>query len=397
MAGNNTKILKKANTYLVLNSIISAESITIEDVAKKTKLSRPTIVNIVKELTERDIIFKSGYAEYTGGRLPTLLSLNANAYYTIGIDFEFPPIRMVISNLKGEVIEKRGISVDKNATRNEIIQAMFEELDDLIASSGIAKEKFIGIGIGLLGYLKANEGISIEILRILDWKDVDFKSLVKERYNLPVYMQNDIHMMALAEKRLFLPQIEGDFAYIGIRPGIRSGIGLAMYINGSFYGGTNGNAHLLGHMTIDLNGAPCFCGSKGCLESIAGEPNLVMRYKRLLGEDLDNVDIHSIRDIYARALDGEATAKDVLDEAGSSLGIGIANVVKLFGLTTVVIGGPDSELYTSIIRDHLKKNIFKYMANDLEIIVGQLQEDLFPLGSCFLVIDQFFKEPRLYL
>ncbi|GAA3401102.1 ROK family transcriptional regulator [Paenibacillus hodogayensis] len=397
MAGNNTKILKQANTYLVLNSIISAESITIEDVVKKTKLSRPTIVNIVKELTEKNIVFKSGYAEYTGGRLPTLLSLNANSYYTIGIDFEFPPIRMAISNLKGEVVHKRGITVERHFSRNQIIELMFQELDGMIAESGIAKEQFIGIGIGMLGYLKANQGISVEIIRIPDWKDVDFKQLIKERFGLPVYVQNDIHMMALAEKRLFLPDLEEDFAYVGIRPGIRSGIGLAMQINGSFYGGVNGNAHLLGHMTIDVNGEPCTCGSRGCLELIAGEPNVIKRYKALIGDGEDLEHIRGIRDIYARSLAGEQTATDVLDEVGNYMGIGIANVVKLFGLTTVVIGGPDSELYTNLIRDHLKKNIFKHMSGEMNLIVGRLEQDLYPLGSCFLVIDQFFKEPTLNL
>jgi len=266
------KILKKANTHLVLNCIISEESITIEDVVKKTKLSRPTVVNIIKDLTERDIVVKSGFAEYTGGRLPTLLSLNANSYYAIGIDFEYPPIRMAISNLKGEVVRQRNLTVDRGYSRNRIIEEMFEELEGLIRESEIPMDRFIGIGIGLLGYLKAQQGISLQIWRIPEWKDVDFKKLVKERFGLPVYMQNDIHMMALAEKRLFLSDRNDDFAYVGIRPGIRAGIGLAMHINGSFYGGVNGNAHLLGHMTIDINGEPCPCGSKGCLELMAENP-----------------------------------------------------------------------------------------------------------------------------
>ncbi|MFB9276055.1 ROK family protein [Cohnella cellulosilytica] len=397
MAGNNTKILKKANTHLVLNCIIAEESITIEDVVKKTKLSRPTVVNIIKELTEKNIVFKSGFAEYTGGRLPTLLSLNANSYFAIGIDFEYPPIRMAISNLKGEVVLSQGITVDRSFSRNRIIEEMFEALERMIGESGIPMEQFIGIGIGLLGYLKANQGISLEILRIPEWKDVDFKKLVKERFGLPVYMQNDIHMMALAEKRLFLTDRADDFAYVGIRPGIRAGIGLAMHINGSFYGGVHGNAHLLGHMTIDINGEPCPCGSKGCLELMAGEPHVVARYKALLGDDPDAESIRGIRDIHARSLGGEAAASRILDEVGSYLGIGIANVVKLFGLTTVVIGGPDGELYYGLLRDHLKKNIFKNMSGELDIIVGRLEEEMYPLGSCFLVIDQYFKEPTLDL
>jgi len=397
MSGNNTKILKKANTHLVLNCIISEESITIEDVVKKTKLSRPTVVNIIKDLTERDIVVKSGFAEYTGGRLPTLLSLNANSYYAIGIDFEYPPIRMAISNLKGEVVRQRNLTVDRGYSRNRIIEEMFEELEGLIRESEIPMDRFIGIGIGLLGYLKAQQGISLQIWRIPEWKDVDFKKLVKERFGLPVYMQNDIHMMALAEKRLFLSDRNDDFAYVGIRPGIRAGIGLAMHINGSFYGGVNGNAHLLGHMTIDINGEPCPCGSKGCLELMAGEPQVIARYKAQIGDSSDTESIRGIRDIYARSLEGEAVAAQVLDDVGSYLGIGIANVVKLFGLTTVVIGGPDGALYEELLRDHLKKNISTNMAGELDIIVGRLEEEFYPLGSCFLVIDQYFKEPTLDL
>ncbi|RXZ81053.1 ROK family transcriptional regulator [Paenibacillaceae bacterium] len=397
MAGNNTKILKKANTYLVLNSIIEAESITIEEVAKTTKLSRPTVVNIVKELTERNIIFKSGFAEYTGGRLPMQLSLNADSYYAIGIDFEFPPIRMAISNLKGKVVHKKSIVVEKHFSRTQIIDFMFKELESMIEESAISQEQLIGIGIGLLGYLKATQGISMEIQRIPDWKDVDFKSLIKERFDLPVYVQNDIHMMALAERRLFLPELNDDFAYVGIRPGIRSAIGLAMHINGSFYGGMDGNAHLLGHMTIDVNGDLCSCGSRGCLEMLVGEPHVIRRYKQLVGLDEKSDAIHSIRDIHELALQGEATAQKVLDEMGNYLGVGIANVVKLFGLSTVVIGGPDSELYVELTQEHLRKNIFKNMSGELKIIVGKLEQEYYPLGSCFLVIEHYFKEPTLKL
>jgi predicted NBD/HSP70 family sugar kinase len=397
MKGNNTKIVKKANAHLVLQCIISSEPITLEEVIEKTDLSRPTVVNIVKELTDQGMVYKSGFAQSTGGRSPVLLSLNESFAYTIGIDFEFPPIRIAISNFKGKLILYTQIDVDSNLSKDDILLTMLNEVEALIKQSGIPLDKFIGVGVGIFGYLDMEKGVSIAIQRISDWKDVDFKQLIKERFNLPVYIQNDIHMMALAEKKRYLQESNKDFAYVGIRPGARSGIGLALFINGSIYGGNKGDAYLFGHMTIDIHGPVCICGSRGCLEAIAGERNVIAKYKSLREPSEGLREINGIRDIEAEALHGDVIARKVIDEVGSYLGVAIANAVKLFGITTIVIGGPDASLYAAISEEHVHRNVYTNIAKDVQLIVGKLEEQWYPLGSCFMVLDHFFKEPKLNL
>jgi predicted ArsR family transcriptional regulator len=91
-AANNSRTIKHANRHLLLDTIKQFEPITIENMVQKTRLSRPTILNILDGLTKRGIIQKVGYAESSGGRQPALFAFNLSHHFAIGIDFEFPPV-----------------------------------------------------------------------------------------------------------------------------------------------------------------------------------------------------------------------------------------------------------------------------------------------------------------
>ena len=89
-------------------------------------------------------------------------------------------------------------------------------------------------------------------------------------------------------------------------------------------------------------------------------------------------------------------AAEVIHAVGNYLGAAIANVLKMLGMSKVVIGGPDAALYRDVVSAYVQRNM-TIIPEDVTIIEGRLQEELYPLGSCHLVIDQFLQEPRLNL
>jgi N-acetylglucosamine repressor len=400
---NHTRVVKEANKFLVLSCIREYEPISQEEIVMKTRLSRPTVINIVKELLEENLIEKSGYGESNGGRSPGLFRFNSQAYYALGIDFEFPIIRMAVSDLKGNIIHKMQWRFPLDVASTVVIESLLGNIAKLITDSKVEKQKIMGIGIGLPGIIDVQNGVSVSVERIHAWKNVPIQTIIEERFDIPVSIRNDVHLLALAEKNLNPTNHMDSFIYVGIR----SGIGMSIIMNGSLYEGEKGNSGFLGHMTVNMNGAPCVCGNKGCLEAVAGELAMARKYSKLTGQEKkssseiaasEGVTIHRLSKL---AKQGDAIAMRILEEAGIYMGIGIANVIKLFEISTIIIGpctNQDEDVFINYIKNEVEDRTFENAKGRVSISSGKiLGEGLYPLGGCFLVIEQFYQEPKLQL
>ncbi|GIO41290.1 ROK family protein [Paenibacillus apis] len=396
MGKNNSKILKEANKYLVLQCISSYQPITVEDIVKKTNLSRPTVINSVKELTDDHIIIKGGLAESTGGRAAALLAINSDAYYGIGVDFEFPQVRIAMANSNGEILASRHYDYPLDSSVQYITDRLSDEIARLIEESGVNRLKIEGIGIGMSGVVDKNNGLSIFIERINDWHNVDIKSILEDRLDLPVYVRNDVHLMGLVEQRFYLSAENQDFIYIGLR----SGVGSAIFMKNGIYGGENGNAGFIGQMILDVSGPEGLGGPKGSLNVFASELNLIRRYREGSGNTASAKQLPlRMENLVQLAQEGDELASSLLQEAGHYLGLALVNLARIFEIPNFVIGGCPN-LEGSILLKSLQEtasDLLKEHFNRLSIVPGQLLEYEYALGGCYLVFDHIFHKPRLKL
>lgn len=132
MKKNTTKVIKEANKYLVMQCIQAFEPVTLEKIAEKTLLSRPTILEIINSFKEEGIVVNGGFRESTGGRPPQLLCINGDSAYAIGIDFEFPTIRIALANAKREIVGRRKILFKIDTQAEEVLARMLRELEHLL-------------------------------------------------------------------------------------------------------------------------------------------------------------------------------------------------------------------------------------------------------------------------
>lgn len=132
MKKNTTKVIKEANKYLVMQCIQAFEPVTLEKIAEKTLLSRPTILEIINSFKEEGIVVNGGFRESTGGRPPQLLCINGDSAYAIGIDFEFPTIRIALANAKREIVGRRKILFKIDTQAEEVFGAVLRELEHLL-------------------------------------------------------------------------------------------------------------------------------------------------------------------------------------------------------------------------------------------------------------------------
>lgn len=277
MKKNTTKVIKEANQYLVMQCIQAFEPVTLEEIAEKTLLSRPTILEIINSFKEEGIVVNGGFS---GIDRRTASAVAVHKWRFCVCDwncFEFPTIRIALANAKREIVGRRKILFKIDTQAEEVLARMLRELEHLLEEFSSVRPRIVGIGVGICGTIRKTEGRSLHITRIRGWEHVELQRILQEKFHLPVYVNNDVHLLALVEKKKYMREDNSDFVYIGIR----SGIGSAYMYQNKLMDGVQGNAGYIGHTVLNAEGPMCVCGNRGCLDAYAGELALNRRYQEL--------------------------------------------------------------------------------------------------------------------
>ena len=395
MKKNTTKVLKEANKYLVMQCIQACEPVTTEEISARTSLSRPTVLEIVKVFLEEGYILKKGFSQSTGGRPAELICLNQESAYAVGIDFEFPKMRLALSNVKKEIIASRTVKFHVDEEAQNVLIRLLEEIEALIRQSDVEREKIVGIGLGISGTIHKAEGKSLHIKRIKGWDNINIKEILEEKFQMPVYLKNDVHLLALVEKQKYMEDKAQDFVFIGIR----SGIGSAIFYHNQPLDGNNGNAGYIGHTILDVNGPECVCGNRGCLDAYAGELALNKCYRQKKGIG-DSDTYFTLFDLIERSNNGDEDSTEILKKAAFYLGIAISNLLKTLELETIIIGGCqnlEGSVYWETLLDTVKQNLVNDMEMTPDIRVAKLPKEEYALGACCYVFEHLFEKPGLSL
>lgn len=380
MKKNNLSDVKKANRQLVYECIWSHKSVTMTDLAYVTHLSRPTITSLVQEMTADNLVIKSGYGTSNGGRNPVLYHANVNAAYAMGIDLEFPKVRMAISNLECENICFSVRIYPKDADKDQVLQLMKQQIDDLLLESGIDKNRLLGVGIGVPGVIDYKNNYSVFFKRINGWENVLIGDIIQEYIGKPVYICNDVNLISWAERKVAHLEDIKNMLYIIIR----SGIGMAIWNDGSLMQGEMGNSGRIGHMTVDKNGLQCKCGNRGCLGLYTSEKSMIRMYGELTGKELKWAG-----ELFPLAEAGDAAALQVFETCGRYLGTGIVNVANLFDISEVVLSTSfDSSYILKSAQYALDARKMNTIRREVKVRKGLLQESSFGLGGCLLVLNK---------
>jgi len=377
MKKNNLSDVKKANRQLVYECIWSHKSVTMTDLAYVTHLSRPTITSLVQEMTADNLVIKSGYGTSNGGRNPVLYHANVNAAYAMGIDLEFPKVRMAISNLECENICFSVRIYPKDADKDQVMK---QQIDDLLLESGIDKNRLLGVGIGVPGVIDYKNNYSVFFERINGWENVLIGDIIQEYIGKPVYICNDVNLISWAERKVAHLEDIKNMLYIIIR----SGIGMAIWNDGSLMQGEMGNSGRIGHMTVDKNGLQCKCGNRGCLGLYTSEKSMIRMYGELTGKELKWAG-----ELFPLAEAGDAAALQVFETCGRYLGTGIVNVANLFDISEVVLSTSfDSSYILKSAQYALDARKMNTIRREVKVRKGLLQESSFGLGGCLLVLNK---------
>ncbi len=327
---------------------------------------------------------------------------NMKGKYIVGLDLGGTNVRAAVTDRDGamlcEPVSESSLAMEGlDATVGQIVKAV----DHAILAAKVKKEDICGIGMGVPGQHKSQEGIVLWSPNFKDWGGVNLLEPVHRQSGLPVWMGNDVNVAALGEYRFGAAKNTGVQSMLMYTLG--TGIGGGIIINGELWAGCSEGAGELGHVIINAGGPIASCGHSGCLEAMAGAQAIITRAAMkiqqgrggLLYEKIDG-DISKItpRLISECAEAGDALSAETLQETGYWIGIGIASAVNALNPEMVVIGGRISQaghwLWDTLVRT-VRANVIRGSLEPLKIEHAALGDNAGIMGGVVLVLNAIAK------
>ena len=367
------------------------------DICERFRISSPTSIGLLNELIAEGYVEKQGRGHSIGGRKPDLYGLQDNSLFVLGIEMGQYNTRMAIFNNRNEAvtdIQTFPIPISKDLA---ILEDLYECALNLILASGINSSKLLGIGISMPGLVTQKDGRNHTYL-LTPEDSASLQQILENKFKKPVFLQNDVKAATLAEYRFGLAKSRRDVLVISMD----WGIGIGMIMDGKLRTGTSGFAGEFGHIPMVEDGVLCYCGKRGCLETVASGNALARlatagiqsgqstRLQEFANQETGQIAPKVVIDA---AHHGDQYAINILSEIGLNLGKGIAVLIQLFNPELIILGGKMAEA-NQYIAVPIQQSINTYCMTQLRektsIAMSTLGPDAGILGAVATVMENIF-------
>lgn len=399
--GNGADISERGLDELVtlLDLVRFEVALTKPDLVRHSGLGRNVVSQRVEELIGYRLVTDGDLRRTTGGRAARELTLNVDAGVVLVAFLGATGCVMGITDLSGRILgshdEEWDIAVGPEAT----IDRVREVFDDLLGSSAVPDgAQLYGIGIGVPGPVEMSSGRPFSPPIMPRWDGYPVRDHLAERYRVPVWVDNEVNLMALGE--LHHGQARGERNVICVKIG--TGIGAGLISDGRLHRGAQGCAGDIGHVAVtEATGVMCRCGNLGCLEALAGGAALARDGATAAAEGrspgiaklLETGKPVTAADISRVAQNGDHAAMELMTRSGRLVGETLATLVNFFDPSLVIVGGAVAEgsnLVLAAIRGTVYRRSLPLATRDLRIVLSSLGRDSGLLGAARMVIDGLF-------
>lgn len=370
--------IRKYHYFMLLSLIQKEKQVSRAQLAKLTKMSNTSVGKIIKELIDDDLVIEVGQTVGGVGRKATLLELNPQGSYIIGVEIQHSMIRIANVSLNGKIIDKRVLNFDIEQRAEVILDMLAKEIELMIDQlvPEISK-KILAIGISIPGLVTWPDGKTLAVPQ-LHWNDVEIKSLLEDKLDYFIYVDNDVRAVLLAESLFGSLTQYKDVAciYIG------SGVGGAVMLNNEILRGHSNTLGEIGHITMNPDGSLCDCGRLGCLQTY------------ICSSELQKQTGKSIHEIFEAFENQEEWAVKIINRAKKYLSLAIANIVVMYNPKAILLSGPmvqDFPLLIEGITDSFREYIWTPLEDSLDIKLSIMGKDNGVIGASALVLNEFLR------
>ena len=308
--------------------------------------------------------------------------------YVIGVDLGGTKISTAISTIEGNILANVVLPTKAEEGEAAVLGRIIQSIDEVIVGASTSISEVEAIGIGSPGPLDAKKGIIITTPN-LPFKNYNLVQPLKDKYNVPVYLDNDANVAAIGEYMFGAGKGKDNIVYFTVSTGVGGGA----VLNGRVYRGHTSNALEIGHTTVDPNGPRCNCGNLGCLEAISSGTSIAKRGKEAVSTNVETslkkYENITSYEVFKEAESGDEVSKDIINNALTYLGIGVANAISTFDPEMIIIGGGVSkagDIVFDTVKKVVNKRCFKSMAESCEIVPAGLGSDAGVMGAVALAI-----------
>ncbi|MEC3998310.1 ROK family transcriptional regulator [Actinacidiphila sp. DG2A-62] len=385
MGRTTTRDLRRRNRAAVLTRLYLHGPASRFDLQRATGLSSATVSNVVSDLVADGLVAEAGLLDSDGGRPRTLLRVRPEHARVAGVDIGETHVQVGLFDWTLETVATATYPIAAGPPDPAVLAGLVTAgVEEVTAKAGADPGGLLGVGVGVPGAVLPDGVVHAPTF---GWSGVPFGALLRPRLAAPLRLDNCARTLGQAE--MWRGAARG--ARRAVVALLAVGVGAAVATGSS--GGVTSAVSEWGHTVVEAGGAPCRCGSRGCLEAYIGAEAVLAHYRRLPGaRNLGPGDPE--RRIAALLADAAAPgpAADTVARTAEYLGIGIANLVNLLGPDRIVLSGwlgaALGPAALPAVRDAMRRHALDHLAGGTAVELGRLGPDAVALGAATLPVHE---------
>lgn len=394
--GDNQAI-REVNRSIILDLVRRSGRISRSELARRSKLTKPTVSTIIDEFLTTGVVREVGLGESLsgGGRPARLLEFDDTSAAYLGIHFGVRSTLVALADARGNIRVVRGrpsLRQDPERSARMVRSLVVEALQ----AAKTPRARVTAAGATVPGLVDHDSGVCA-LAPNLGWKDVPLREVLEDELRIPVVVHNITQASAFAEGRIGAAR--GKHSYVWVYAG--SGIGSGIVIDGQIFHGQRGFSGEIGHCPVADDGPLCGCGRRGCLETVASTMALVKaanaaianKEPTILGKGGSDIDMTTIA---SAAMKGDAVAKRILDRASEHLGRGLSYLLNILNPEMIVLGGPIVQAGESLLRE-VRASVARHalLPHGVAIVPSALGDRAELAGAVLLAMESAVRSYRI--
>ncbi|PZR54967.1 ROK family transcriptional regulator [Xylanimonas oleitrophica] len=376
MSGSQSS-LREANRARVVEAVKRHGGLTQVELTGATGLSAATVSTIVKELLGAGMV--EVRPAVRSGRRAQLVTLAHRVGLVAGVVVGYRQMRVAIADVTHEVLAEQTLPLPAEHRPDTSLDRAALLVVDLLERVGADLEELVAIGLGLPTPVDASTGL-LSVRGVLrGWDGVPVAQVLEKRLARPVFVDNDANLGALAESTVGAARAYHDSLYVRVSHGVGAGV----VLGGRVHRGVGGTAGELGHVQVDPGGRICGCGSRGCLDTVVGVPALL----EPLATSHGNL---TLRDLVQLAETGDPGCREIVADAGATVGAVVANLATVLSPQCVVVGGElaeTGEIFLGPVREAVRRRTLLSQFVPLEVVSATLGTQAELMGAILLALQ----------
>ncbi len=363
----------------VLHAIYENGAMTRKQIMDLLKMRLNSLVNICNKLESEKYVIRQNQTQVRN--VPLLL--NPKRFAFIGMEHAKDHALCVLLNINGRKVSSATFPLDPDCGGMERMSELVRIIRDFMSLQH--GWEIAGIGIADVGIVNTELGLGVYSVHVPDWENIPVKRILQKEFGLFCRLVDRSGASALDQLRTTPdnPAVRNSLqVYVG------NGIGASILQNGRYWGADTPSSCQMGHMIAVPDGELCHCGNRGCLETIATIPSIIRHTVELSKGKIADEAV-----FFRKAADGDRLCELVLREAGSALGVAIANIVTFTAITNVMLRSALCKInpvFFEAVKEAVAKNVIYPFSREVTVQVNRQEEDCSALGAAYYAQKEYF-------